>query len=103
MNGVGDLKIDVGDFGTGYVDFEIFVLSAGGRGSVEKYCAFQHFAFVKCGGQERGGFVDVLGDHDWQVLAPVGANSTVIASGHVVCVGQHHDFIQVTQLAFVAD
>lgn len=84
MNGVGNLKIDVGDFGAGYVDFEIFVLGAGGRGSVEKYCAFQHFAFVKCGGQERGRLVYVLGDHDWQVLASVGANATVIAGGHVV-------------------
>ena len=81
---MGNLKIDVGDFGAGYVDFEIFVLGAGERGSVEKYCAFQHFALVKSGGEKRGGFVDILGNHDWQVLASVGANATVIAGGHVV-------------------
>lgn len=81
---MGDLKIDVSVFCAGYVDFEVFILSAGGGGSVEEDCAFQHFAFVKSGGQKRGGFVDVLGNHDWQVLASVGANATVIAGGHVV-------------------
>lgn len=52
MDGVGDLEIDVGYFCAGNVDFEVFVLSASGGGAVEEDCALQHFAFVKCGGQQ---------------------------------------------------
>lgn len=93
---MGDLEVDVGDFCAGNVDFEVFVLSTCGRGSVEENGAVQHFAFVKCGGQEGRGFVDVLGDHDRQVLATVGSDAAVIAGGHVVGVGQNHDFVEVT-------
>jgi len=64
VDGMGDLEVDVGDFCTGDVDFEVFVLGPSGKGSVEENGAVEHFAFVKCGGQEGGGFVDVLGDHD---------------------------------------
>lgn len=52
MDGVRNLEVDVGDFGAGNVDFEVFVLSTCGRGSVEKDGAVQHFAFVKCCGEE---------------------------------------------------
>lgn len=103
MDGVGDLEVDVGDFCTGDVDFEVLVLCASGRGSVEENGAVEYFAFVKCGGQEGRGLVDVLGDHDRQVLATVGGDAAVIAGGHVVGVGEDHDFVEVAQLAFVAD
>lgn len=52
MDGVRNLEVDVGDFCAAYVDFEVFVLRASGGGSVEKDGAVQHFAFVKCGGEE---------------------------------------------------
>lgn len=96
MDGVRNLEVDVGDFCAAYVDFEVFVLRASGGGSIEKDGAVQHFAFVKCGGEEGRGFVDVLGDHDRQVLATVGADAAVIAGSHVVGVGQNHDFVEVT-------
>lgn len=86
----------MGDFCAGYVDFEVFVLRAGGRGSIEEDCAVEHFALVKCGGEEGRGFVDVLGDHDWQMFATIGGDAAVIAGGHVVRVGQNHDFVEVT-------
>jgi len=37
------------------------------------------------------------------VLATVGGDAAVIVGSHVVGVGQDHDFVEVTQLAFVAD
>lgn len=103
MDGVRNLEVDVGDFCATYVDFEVFVLRASGGGSVEEDGAVQHFALVKCGGEEGGGFVDVLGDHDRQVLATVGRNAAIITGSHIVRIGKDHDFIEMAQLTFVAD
>lgn len=52
MDGVRNLEVDVSDLCAGYVDFEVFVLCACRGGSVEEDCAVQHFALVKCSGEE---------------------------------------------------
>lgn len=64
--------------------------------------AVQAFAVVQCLGQQGRGFVDVFADDDGLVFGVAAKLVGVMTAGQAVVDGQHHDFVDMGGLAFVA-